>query len=524
MSNKPASPFQRYTLVVHEFGYTTGHGGIATYALNRARALKSHGFDLTLICFETSFDKSQQEILKDIYFIPGGLSAINASHWISKKLDEIGTDVIETSDYQGWLADYLVKSRLGLTKNRTFVDVRHHTATREIFEWNNFEDIRLAHSSIKEVHQLEIIQQRLANRNTFPSKFLHDYISQFEPVSNSHFESYPLQVPETAPVKASRSPNKSMHIISLGRLEKRKGLIHLVNSLNHFPGPISLTIVGNSAYEESGDSYRRVLSNAMSDELLARTHFIDFVQKKDFQSLFESADLFVIPSTYENFPYAAIEGILQGIPILVSKFSGLADFIQNKNLVFDPTQKGSLKESINRSLILWKENRLQDLAHEQFLQFKDFVNENRFREIDLSLNAVISSRVINWQLKKKLGLLKPNDSLLVSGKVDIDDFPKNLDCQEFTRDMMVAFTSEHEIFSNLNDVLRRELPFLLPLLTQAEVDKINNNFILGIVEVMAGRPKVVSMSHRISKISTGLRTDYFGNEKFDFLKSRGEFR
>ena len=515
---------RRYTIVVHEFGYTAGHGGIATYALNRARALRSQGFDLSLICFETSFDKSQQEIFKDIYFIPRGLSAIKAAHWISKKLDEIKTDVIETSDYQGWLADYLVKSRLGLLKNRAFVDVRHHTATREIFEWNNFKDIRFAHSSIKEVHQLEIIQQRLANRNTFPSKFLHDYISQFEPVTNSHIESYPLQVPETAPIRDSRPLGKNMHIISLGRLEKRKGLIHLVNSLNHYPGPISLTIVGNSAFEESGDSYRRVLSNAMSDELLAQTHFIDFVQRKDFQSLFESADLFIIPSPFENFPYAAIEGILQGVPIIVSKFSGLADFIKNKTLVFDPTQRNGLRESIDQSLALWKENRLQDLAHEQFLQFKDFVDENRFRQITLESNFVISSGVINWQLKKKLGLLKPNDSLLVSGKMDIDDFPQNLNCHEFAREMMVAFTSEHEIFSDLEEVLRRELPFLLPLLTQSEVDKINNDFILGIVEVMAGRPKVVCMSHTISNISTGLRTDYFGRDKLDFLKSRGEFR
>ena len=108
--------------------------------------------------------------------------------------------------------------------------------------------------------------------------------------------------------------------------------------------------------------------------------------------------------------------------------------------------------------------------------------------------------------------------------MDIDDFPQNLNCHEFAREMMVAFTSEHEIFSDLEEVLRRELPFLLPLLTQSEVDKINNDFILGIVEVMAGRPKVVCMSHTISNISTGLRTDYFGRDKLDFLKSRGEFR
>lgn len=524
LQSKSERRSQSYTLIVHEFGFTTGHGGIATYALERAKVLKSHGFDLSLICFETSFDKSQKELFSEIHFIPRGLTGARTAQWITKKLDELDPDVVETSDYQGWLSDYLIKSKLGLNKSRAFVDVRHHTATREIFEWNNFEDIGFAPVPLQTTHKLEIVQQRLADRNTFPSKFLFDYVSQFEPVPNSRIESYPLQIPSMAPTKVSVAPSPNMHIVSLGRLEKRKGLIHLVNALNHCENPISLTIVGNSVHEGNGDSYRRILSNIMSDELLAKTHFIDFMHKKNFKAFFETADLFVIPSPYENFPYAAIEGILHGIPIIVSKYSGLADFLSDNRLIFDPKDPQSLRGTIDKALELWKRNSLQEFALKQFSGLKSFMEENQFHSLSFEPEPVSTSRVVNWQLKTKLPHLKQSDSLLVSGKTALDIFSESLAMSQGTEDILVAFTNEHEVFSDLQEILEREIPFLLPLLTQEEVNSIHHRQFLGLLDVMVERDKVVSMVDPISKIATGIRVDYFGKEKFDFLRSRGGFR
>lgn len=524
MQNKSKFSVKKYTLVVHEFGFTPGHGGIATYALNRAKVLREWGFNLVLICFETSFDKSKTELFSDVYFVPRGLSAISAAQWISELLNKLDSDVIETSDYQGWLSDYLVKVKIGLVKNRTFIDIRHHTATKEIFEWNNFKDIRFAPLELQNIHKLELIQQRIAHRNTFPSKFLYEYISQSEFIPNSRIESYPLEMPAEVPVESVRTGNQRMQIISLGRLERRKGLIHLIDALNKFRGPFSLTIVGNSSFEENGESYRRILSNSMSDELIKNTHFHDFMRPEDFQVLFKSADVFIIPSPFENFPYAAIEAILRGIPVIASKYSGLADFQTDDSLIFDPSDPQSLQKLIKSTGKLWEDDLLKSRASEQFTAFKSFIENNSPSDVSFDLAPTISSHVVRWQLKTKIPMLAANDSLLISGRFYTDIFPAILNMSSEAGDMLVAFSSEHEVFIEIDEILHRELPFLLPLLTENEAERINEDNFLGILHVMAGRKKIVSVFHPISKVATGLRVDYFDLGKLEFLRSRGSFR
>ena len=167
---------------------------------------------------------------------------------------------------------------------------------------------------------------------------------------------------------------------------------------------------------------------------------------------------------------------------------------------------------------------MQEFALKQFSGLKSFMEENQFHSLSFEPEPVSTSRVVNWQLKTKLPHLKQSDSLLVSGKTALDIFSESLAMSQGTEDILVAFTNEHEVFSDLQEILEREIPFLLPLLTQEEVNSIHHRQFLGLLDVMAERDKVVSMVDPISKIATGIRVDYFGKEKFDFLRSRGGFR
>jgi glycosyltransferase involved in cell wall biosynthesis len=523
LSTSQGNDGAKFTLIVHEFGKTNGHGGIASYSLNRARKLAKSGFKLSLITFESSFDKSEVELFEEVHFIPRGMTSLQISKWVTEKLEQIRPDFTESSDYQGWMSDYLVRGKLGLIKHPALSDIRHHTATREIHEWNSFEDIYFANPSTVTTHKQEVQQQRLAARNTFPSKFLLNYLSQFEQIPNPAIEAYPFELSTNIQPNPSPQLSRKFNIISLGRLERRKGLIHLIEALNEFEEDFSLTIVGNTLYEPGGESYRRVLSNSMSQHLIKNTHFHDFLDRDNFAKLFRSANLFVLPSPFENFPYAAIEAVKLDVPIIASKYSGLANFLEDENFLFSPFETGDLNSRINYAHALWRDGLLHKKAGEQMNNLRDFIAAN---SKDLPIDGGVThvdSKIKIWVLKNIPPELSPSDSLLFSGLDDLGELSSNLTMTSDAKDLVVGLSSEHEIFIDLDSILQREIPFVLPLLQEKEISLIQEDHLLGLFKVLKGRKSVVSMISEISKKATGLRVDLSTPKKMDFLHSRGRF-
>ncbi len=108
-------------------------------------------------------------------------------------------------------------------------------------------------------------------------------------------------------------------ILSLGRLNWKKGLDRLIEALAYVPGA-ELVIAGNDE-----DGYRSKLEElALNRGVAARVTYMGAVHGDKKWNLFRSADLFVLPSYSENFGLAALEAMACGRPVVVTPQVGLA--------------------------------------------------------------------------------------------------------------------------------------------------------------------------------------------------------
>jgi UDP-glucose:(heptosyl)LPS alpha-1,3-glucosyltransferase len=99
----------------------------------------------------------------------------------------------------------------------------------------------------------------------------------------------------------------------------RKGLVHAVDALAHSPA-WQLAVAG------AGD-VARIAARARAAGTASRLHLLG--QRSDMPRLYAAADAFVLPTAYEAFPLAVLEAAASGLPLLVTRVSGVEDLLED---------------------------------------------------------------------------------------------------------------------------------------------------------------------------------------------------
>ncbi len=79
----------------------------------------------------------------------------------------------------------------------------------------------------------------------------------------------------------------------------------------------------------SGDMEFQMMNTAASLGISDKIIFTGFLRGEELASIFKLADVFVMPSVSEPFGIAALESIIHGTPVIVSKQSGVSEIVQN---------------------------------------------------------------------------------------------------------------------------------------------------------------------------------------------------
>ena len=122
----------------------------------------------------------------------------------------------------------------------------------------------------------------------------------------------------------SELTNRQPLILFLGRINWKKGLDRLINSMSSILNA-HLVIAGNDE-----EDYLPKLQNLVSDNKLnSRVTFIPRnIAGADKEALFAAAKVFVLPSYSENFGNTVLEAMLRGCPVVVTEEVGAADLIR----------------------------------------------------------------------------------------------------------------------------------------------------------------------------------------------------
>lgn len=143
----------------------------------------------------------------------------------------------------------------------------------------------------------------------------------------------------TAPLPEKTSNN----FLYFGRLSAEKGIATLIRAFAELSGDETLSIVGFGPEEE------RLKQLVTELQLQSKVSFLGPVYGDDLQKILLSARAVVVPSEwYENTPYALLETLASGTPVIAARVGSLPERVRDgyNGLLFTPGDAHDLVDKI----------------------------------------------------------------------------------------------------------------------------------------------------------------------------------
>lgn len=127
----------------------------------------------------------------------------------------------------------------------------------------------------------------------------------------------------------TRKPGKqknNKNVLFLGRITVQKGpdyFIKAAKKVLEFEPDTKFIMVGG------GDMFERMINETINQGIHENFIFTGPLQGEDVHNAFKMADVFVMPSVSEPFGLVALEGMMNGAPIIISKTSGASEVIKH---------------------------------------------------------------------------------------------------------------------------------------------------------------------------------------------------
>ncbi len=167
--------------------------------------------------------------------------------------------------------------------------------------------------------------------------------------------------------RKTKREDEGPRILYVGRLSRDKGVQHLLRAapkvLNVFPAT-KLVIVGQDY------GYRPTLERlAQNLGISGSVSFAGRAPNEDLPAIYQSSDLFVLPSELEAFGIALIEAMAMGVPVIASDHGGMRCVIENgkTGALFEPGNSDHLASVI-----------IELLSNDEF---RDVLTENALNNV-----------------------------------------------------------------------------------------------------------------------------------------------
>ncbi|MGD0204223.1 MAG: glycosyltransferase family 4 protein [Candidatus Bathyarchaeia archaeon] len=123
------------------------------------------------------------------------------------------------------------------------------------------------------------------------------------------------------------NPN-DLAIVSVGRLYARKGLFTLIESM-----PAVIKRFKNAKFIISGkgqsDEMRKLIAHAEKIGVKDNIIFTGYYPDKKLPKLYQAADVFAFSTFYEHHPFAVLEALSTGLPVVTTSVGGIPETIES---------------------------------------------------------------------------------------------------------------------------------------------------------------------------------------------------
>ena len=360
-------------------------GGIGAYALRIARLLAEAGervhliaqrwagapdrisasCDGALIIHRIALDESlnpqggesDPRILKLLASstCPSQLFSWQAAQYAEHLIEDEQIDLIEAQEWEAPLYYLQVRRALGLGPRRQPPLLVHlHSPSQMIFDHNEWDKSLTDFLPLSRFEEYTI---KAADALVCPSRFLARGVSDLYHLDPNSIEVVPYPMGETPFIDRGTEVWPRNAICYAGRLELRKGVIEwvdaAVNVANDHP-TVSFDFLGSdtSLGGGLGQSVQSFLRGRIPHRLHHRFRFHGSQSRSDLFRFLAQVAVAVVPSRWENLPFACIEAMATGLPVLISPNGGMAELVADDEsgwIAADGTPSG-LKSALLRAL------------------------------------------------------------------------------------------------------------------------------------------------------------------------------
>lgn len=369
---QPAEPIRgertglRILFISSEFPPETGFGGIGTYVAHLAPALAARGHQVTVLSrsigatdtdvmvngvrvvrlvnrpapaelWQEPFDPRQAALAKEHY---------DRAYTVALALESdksLAADIIEAPDWAGEAA------LVGAACPGVPYVVKFHTPAKLVFAWNG---AGVSDGFVNALHALERVAVRNALGFTSPSRWLIPEVEKLFELPKGVVEAIPNPfVPDAV---SARQPNRT--VLYVGRLEARKGVIEaitpMVRVLRSLPDVRWRLAGADTASGPGGASMKETLLARIPSDLHHRVDILGSLGRERLSVELGSAGAVLLPSRQENFPYACLEAMAAGAPVIGSQNGGMKEMISagGTGLLVDPAQPDAIFDAALRVL------------------------------------------------------------------------------------------------------------------------------------------------------------------------------
>lgn len=271
-------------------------------------------------------------------------------------------DVIEAQEYEA-LAYYLLQRKLteeSPLKKIPFV-IHLHSPVFEIEKWNQHPRYRFPEYWVGQMEKFCIVG---ADAVLSPSAFLAHRVQQMVA------RSLPITCiphPLTVRYETVGEDIQPHHLVYVGRLEVRKGVLPLVKACQRLwesGVDFRLTMIGNDSTFLPKDTTVATFLRERYAKWMETGHLTltGLLGREDVLTHLRQAWAMVIPSLWENFPNTCLEGMGVGQVVLASRAGGQAEMIETSGVngfLFDWENSGEFEQQLQTVLGLSVEDRKQ---------------------------------------------------------------------------------------------------------------------------------------------------------------------
>lgn len=306
-------------------------GGVETHVKEISERLVEHGYDIEVICTDSTWKYPKQEYYKKIKITRfGSLAPKNAFYFAPQLyfyLKNRNFDIVHVHNYHAFpafFASVAVKGRLVFTPH-----------------YHGRSSSRLRNMLLKPYNHIARYIFEKAEKVICVSRYEMKLIENNFHVPKSKLVHIPNGVSLKVNIKEIKKDSKL--ILYAGRLESYKGVQYIIEALPLLKN-YRLMIIGKGSYEKELHRLAKKL------KVNNRIEWLKDIKREELLSYFKSADVFVNLSSFEAYGIAVAEALALGTPCIVGKGGALEEFIDGEGCVgIDyPIDVEALADLINR--------------------------------------------------------------------------------------------------------------------------------------------------------------------------------